>query len=400
MSCWCALALAAVLLTTVSGRADDRDDAIKALRAKGWSVVTQKTVVTDIASPNAKEKWATAEDVASLKVFPEVRELRLYGEGVTDDSLAVLEKMNELRGLTLSCPKVTDAAVDHFKQMTELTTLSLHSSGITAEGVKRLPTMDKVVNLSLGGEYFTAPMVAQVPVKFPNAAKLDFNHPNKLKDPDLAPLAEMKHAEMLVLGGAVGLGDGIAKTIAQMKSLHRLNVGHVSRFSDKGLEEIKALPELEMIQLGSVGVTDAGMAHLAAIKSLKEISIGDPCPITAAGIASLVDLPKLTHLALQAPGITDEAMASVVKMPALEELDLVSSGFTDAALAQLKNVRHLKKLKLGEFYRQPKITDAGLKPLAELKDLELLLISRNCKEITDAGVSELKTALPKLKLYR
>ena len=48
---------------------------------------------------------------------------------------------------------------------------------------------------------------------------------------------------------------------------------------------------------------------------------------------------------------------------------------------------------------ETKITDAGLKELAKLQQLTSLDL-RYCKQITDAGVAELKKALPKCKIER
>jgi hypothetical protein len=48
--------------------------------------------------------------------------------------------------------------------------------------------------------------------------------------------------------------------------------------------------------------------------------------------------------------------------------------------------------------RETAITDAGLKELASLKGLTLLNVSKT--KVTDAGVGELKKALPNLQVLR
>ena len=46
-----------------------------------------------------------------------------------------------------------------------------------------------------------------------------------------------------------------------------------------------------------------------------------------------------------------------------------------------------------------KITDAGLKEVAQLQQLTWLNLE-DCKQITDAAVAELKKALPKCRIFR
>ena len=392
---WAVALIGCAVVATAARAADPA----QALKAKGWAVGAEGADVTQLIAPRDPKSAATADDVAALAQFPKLKVLRLYGAGVADDSLAVLDKLLELRELVLECPNVTDATAKRLRSQTGLTELSLDGSGFTAAGYEQLPVFEKLTKLHLDGR-ITGPAVAQLPVKFPNAEQLFFNHPRGFNDAEFAPLAQLKKAEWIVLSGSPTLTDAAADTLAKMPSLRKIEVGHVGHFTDKGLEKLKGLPNLEMLQLGSSGVTDAGMAHLAEIPTLRELVLGDPSPITAKGIESLAELPNLRKLALQTPSLTDDVMPHVARMKALEELDLVSSGFTDAALPPLLELPHLKRLRIGEFYRQPKLTDAGLKTLAGLKGVDEIIISPLCKGVTDSGVAALKAALPKVKIYR
>ena len=66
---------------------------------------------------------------------------------------------------------------------------------------------------------------------------------------------------------------------------------------------------------------------------------------------------------------------------------------TDAGLKELAGLKNLQSLDL--WYTG--ITDAGLKELAELKSLQVLNLP---SLVTDAGVAELQRALPTLKIVR
>ncbi|HVS37946.1 MAG TPA: hypothetical protein VMS17_20470 [Gemmataceae bacterium] len=62
---------------------------------------------------------------------------------------------------------------------------------------------------------------------------------------------------------------------------------------------------------------------------------------------------------------------------------------TDAGLKELAGLKQLQALYIGDTA----VTDAGLKELAALKQLKRLDLV-HCKGVTDAGVAELKKALP------
>jgi len=73
-------------------------------------------------------------------------------------------------------------------------------------------------------------------------------------------------------------------------------------------------------------------------------------------------------------------------------VDLDLTKVTDADLKELKELKSLQGLRLGDT----KVTDAGLKELKEVKSLQWLELGG--LQVTDAGVKELKAALPGLKI--
>ena len=75
------------------------------------------------------------------------------------------------------------------------------------------------------------------------------------------------------------------------------------------------------------------------------------------------------------------------------KVDLGLPRITDAGLKDLKELKGLRELWLDST----KITDAGLKELKELKELERLELSST--KVTDAGLKELKQALPKTQVF-
>jgi hypothetical protein len=76
-------------------------------------------------------------------------------------------------------------------------------------------------------------------------------------------------------------------------------------------------------------------------------------------------------------------------------LRLTCTQVTSAGLKDLGALKRLQTLFLGGT----QVTDAGLKELTNLKRLTYLELY-DCVRVTDAGVAELRKALPNCKIYR
>ena len=111
------------------------------------------------------------------------------------------------------------------------------------------------------------------------------------------------------------------------------------------------------------------------------------------GELTKADLAKVRRLALSTTRITDAGLKEVAKMKQLTKLHLSRTKITDAGLKEVAKLEQLKVL----FLNDTQITDAGLKEMAKLQQLERLHLYRT--KITDAGAAVLKKALPKCKIY-
>jgi hypothetical protein len=91
--------------------------------------------------------------------------------------------------------------------------------------------------------------------------------------------------------------------------------------------------------------------------------------------------------------VTDAEVARLKKLKQLTVLHLFKTKVTDEGLKELKELKQLTVLGLGGT----NVSDEGLTELKELKQLTKLFLN-GCKEVTDAGVKELKEALPKCEI--
>jgi hypothetical protein len=116
--------------------------------------------------------------------------------------------------------------------------------------------------------------------------------------------------------------------------------------------------------------------------------------VTSALLLKLTALPSLEELNLDSCNVSDGAIAHLADKgvcPNLLSLDLAdNSQLTDAGIAKIAKFQKLKRLSL--FYCN--VTNAGLKHLSQLKDLEVLNL--DSREISDDGLLPLQ-CLTKLK---
>ena len=94
------------------------------------------------------------------------------------------------------------------------------------------------------------------------------------------------------------------------------------------------------------------------------------------------------------PQLTDAGLKALAGLTQLQLLDLRNSQVTDAGLKELAGLTQLQSLDLVAT----QVTDVGLKELAGLTQLQSLDLW--ITKVTDAGVQELQKALPQVSISR
>mmetsp|Transcript_4478 Transcript_4478/g.11411 ORF Transcript_4478/g.11411 Transcript_4478/m.11411 type:complete len:417 (-) Transcript_4478:123-1373(-) len=149
------------------------------------------------------------------------------------------------------------------------------------------------------------------------------------------------------------------------------------------------------------------------LRTLKSLDLSG-CPLVPGALQQLGRLVMLESLDLSkcGEGVTDGGLACLASLQKLEVLVLKHClAVTDTGLASVTALRSLKTLVVGAdesratewllggsllcYDRQPFITDSGLALLAELPQLDTLIMS-HCGLITDAGLQSL-ARFPRLK---
>ena len=197
-----------------------------------------------------------------------------------------------------------------------------------------------------------------------------------LSYPALKAILALKKLRVLDLGSYIlNVQDNVVATLAGLPELRELSLAHTG-VTDEGLKVLADFPELQVLTLAHTEVTDAGLKELAKLKGLQTLDLSGSM-VTDAGLKEVAQLKGLKHLYL---GDNKKAFAvtSASKWWIQVQRDLWKQGPHD-----LMNPKEL--LKQHPF--SGKITDAGLKELAGLQELQTLDLTG--AQVTDAGLKEL-----------
>jgi hypothetical protein len=381
-------------------------------------------------------------DLAKLKTHPDLREVVIHSDDITDAGLEHLKGLPKLEILHLirtdDC--VTDKGLEHVAAIPKLRELLLSHAAVTADGLAHLKKMPGLRKLHLARIPITSEGVAQLK-ELTKLETLGFSLltlEDRAKAVELVcllPNTTITFSGLLLGPGLDARADEAADAQAAVEALRRMG-GDVSTGADKtalkvkfgchahinsaefarikalkNLEEFECIVALDDAQLenlrGQAGlrklkinsqkVTDAGLAHLKTLSGLRDLSLRRSA-YTADGLCDLAKgLEKLERLAFSQDGVTDDGLKCVKSLPTLRALSIYGSysAVTDKGLVHLAGAKTLRSL---SFYRVG-ITDEGLMQVQGLTELEELYLGE-VVAVTDAGIGRLKAALPNLKVRR
>lgn len=163
-----------------------------------------------------------------------------------------------------------------------------------------------------------------------------------------------------------------------------------SPFGDADMQAVRRFEQLRALMASGTKVSNSGLAELAKLPRLQILFLAGT-QITDKGLAKLTALPALQVLDISVNGITDAGLREVARIEKLHILRLVRTMITDEGLKELTKLPHIDTLDL----QDTKVSDAGMKELARCPHLRCLkLLWRT--DVTQAGVNELRKALPEI----
>ncbi len=162
--------------------------------------------------------------------------------------------------------------------------------------------------------------------------------------------------------------------------------------TDNGLANLKDLPALGSLFIENTRVTDAGLTHLVGLHKLSYLRLAGT-EVTDAGVKQMSELPNLTNVSLGGTHVTDAGLLHLRKLSKLKYLLLSQPKIRESKPIELTSAEQ-RAFGLGK--RPLSVTPTEQRsPSPKLETRQSIQL-----QVTDEGITELKKALPKLKVRR
>jgi hypothetical protein len=165
---------------------------------------------------------------------------------------------------------------------------------ITASDLESIASLRHVISLDLS----TIPLLDDMLGFLPRLTDLNELYLHRLKDPG-QPFGRPEGSER-------ALSDRCLEYVRDLKQLDALSVSY-NRITDEGLKQLDGLRSLKTLELAYTLVTDAGLRSLANLQELETLDL-EGTRITDAGLASLKGLKGLKLLRLDKTRVTEEGV--------------------------------------------------------------------------------------------
>lgn len=327
----------------------------------------------DRGEPTSVAEADDAQAVAALQALQAV--LKRDGEGsvtevdlrettIDDAALTHLAGLRRLRSVTLAGTGVTDAGLETLGTISTLQALDLRECKITNAGPAHLAGLTNLRTLRLSGK----------------------DGGTTVDDEGLVALAKLTKLKVLGLDflwvsekGLEGLGE--------LQDLEELYLAQ-TLVDDGSLATLARFPRLKKLRISKTQVTGEGLTHLAKLTQLEELDLSECSQLEDDGLARLSGMTQLTRLNLWRVQIGDAGVAHLAGLTNLQWLNLDNTMLTNAGLKALTGMNRLTFLHLGSTA----VSDAGLQQLESLTALKDLKVTRT--PVTAEGVAALKKKLP------
>ncbi|MEM9381104.1 MAG: hypothetical protein AAGB93_14225 [Planctomycetota bacterium] len=232
-----------------------------------------------------------------------LRELRLYGEGLSPKMLTEVASMTRLERLDVSgFGRLNDRALQIVAPMAALTHLNLSGTGVTDRGMRLLAKLRNITYLDISGTAVT--------------------------DAGLKPLGEM-----------IWNDEGAELALEPATRIAYLDISDTA-IGDRGLEHLRLLA-LEHLDVSGTQVTNRSDDEFAGWK-LKSLDISGDSAIT--DLAFLKSMPELERLNLSGRPRLMSQLNKLEDHPSLEVLDISATDFKDFATMKLMTLKNLRRL--------------------------------------------------------
>jgi hypothetical protein len=234
-----------------------------------------------------------------------------------------------------------------------------------------------------------------------------------LGDDDLNWLEDRTDLRSLFLSNGT-LSDKTLHLLGRFKNLKEIGLWNLPNISDQGMTGFAGCQHLQMLELGNVKITDAGLdlmkladkqellsidLYAVPVSSRKIKEFGQLANLLVLSlrnmrftdqsvIDNLAQMNRLTSLSLEGSRINGRCLDALKGWGKLTSLDLSETNVNDAGLAHLPPLPSLYEIKLNGTY----VTQASLKKLQNYPSLRSIHVLKT--NITSKGWQEWQKKLP------
>jgi internalin A len=397
--------------SNTNGNGGDPDWLKEALRPNssnasgGLNSVTHLSISQD---GRASSRWS-AQALSLLSRFANLHDLEITGPGLEPKALESLAALGHLERLGLYSP-VTDDDMKAVASIPGLKSLKIAGMpGLNEVGMRNLAASKSLEDLELHAD--TQQILALEEFKNLRVLRLGIGTLTDAKMKAIGTLKGVGSIELTLdrLPKAM-LASTFLSSLRGMPNIEALEIPEWA-LDSPALEIIGGLSNLKRLNLQSAKLKDADLAPLARLKGLRELNLAGT-GVTDSGFALLGPLVGLERLFLNDARLSDACRTTLAPMTSLRALSLTSNRpadldeiagiklhpaglapveplrdnpiIGDTTVAILGTLQHLEHVNIAGS----DITDAGLRSLAALRDLQVLCLA-GCPNITDQGLVSL-----------
>ncbi|MBN2181815.1 MAG: hypothetical protein JW715_07855 [Sedimentisphaerales bacterium] len=351
---------------------------------------------------NLSEDGITSRGLKFLTTLNSLEQLYAPG-GLTNDGLSEIASLSSLKALYIGSHNLTNADLANLAKLPLLEELDLAGRGrVNDAGLIHLAKLPRLSYLMLGGENFTDNGIAHLK-NCPSLRILNLGYLNQLTDEAVIHLSEIPQLERICFHSSPNITNAGIIHLTKLKFLTMLDIKN-AKVTDKGLIHLAKIKTLENLTLPDIGITDAGVEHITQLQNLRYLWVAthSSSPLTDKSLQYISTLKNLEELHTRGSGFSSEGTKHIAKLDKLRQLSISGSKrLTDDALAELSALKSLTYLGIGSG---PSISISGLKSLNNLKNLKKLSLNDiyqdNSSAMDISGLTSLEDLTFKLHKQR
>ncbi len=222
-----------------------------------------------------------------LSRFENLRLLDLRGNmEVGDSTMETIAELPKIAALKHRSTTVTDAGMEHLAESQTLKALLMQDFGVTGQAGQHLAKLPNLSELEIFRcQGFTSDGV--LALKGLKLTRLTLRDLPMVDDQAMAVFTDLPVLKKLYLHELGSLSDTGLENLKSLQSLELLDIWTVPEMSDATVDVIATLPNLKELSIRTTSVTDAAVDKILAMPKLESLTLKDNASVTAEGIKKL-----------------------------------------------------------------------------------------------------------------